>query len=531
MKGRPHIILRFSKTVAPPGKEPPSLLSPPTSELLSSSNTQNRKDRTTSRRSPLSLENSTENMSRSSTTSSRMKKKKSEKPRSDETNSHTTKAATTVTTPGGSKETVGSERTNSDGGASRQSYSVSPAPTTTSATGKRKRDIPKSIGGGKGDLQPPGTQKRPKRRGKSTPAVNGSSPSSSGETNKDEDKRVLRSQDTKKKSEFEEWFEAPELNYDIQMSIDVKELSNINGSGPRTPTPTDAPPTGPVLRSPLKAPPAKSPEDPEITRIRNLPIQTIDLEEELQKSNSRHTRYTSDPLADEMYIQPHRSAIRGEKRNKNIERDLIHHNATKIEGDLEKLHSPDWIKLIGLSNGLVTRCTKKELEQRKKLVVNHLNQTLEKYKAWCEAEKRKRHRTSKSPKGSQGSQGSQKTDTDDADTASDEEEDDEEASSHDENDDMRSSRRGKKLKPSPRSASASKAKKDPPKAEPEFTSFYDRPSMRQQALSNRRKSSRIQTAFGQPLPTIEEKDFELPEELLASTVAARHARARKRLSR
>jgi hypothetical protein len=315
------------------------------------------------------------------------------------------------------------------------------------------------------------------------------------------------------------------VSNELQMPIDVKELSSINGFGPRTPSPTGAPAAAvPVRTSPLKAASlTKSPEDPEITRIRNLPIQTIDLEEELQKSNSRHTRYLTDPLADDMYTQQHRSAERGEKRNKNIERDLLHHNAIKIESDLEKLHSPDWIKLIGLSNGIVARCTKKELEYRKTFLVNHLTGTLDKYKAWCKGEKRKRHRTSNSPKGSQESQ---ERDTEDADTGSDEEGEDVEADSHDESDGMKSSRRGKKLKPS-----ASKAKKDSSKAEPEFTSFYDSPAMRQQALSNRRKSSRTQTAFGQPLPTIEEKDFELPEELLANSAAARHARARRRLSR
>lgn len=217
MKGRPHIILRFSKHIAPPGDEPTSLLSPPTSEPLSSSNTHYRKDRTTSRRSPLSLENNTENMSRSSTKSSRMKKKV-EKPHSVEASSHTTKATTTVTTPDGNKEIVGSECISSDEGASRQSYSVSPAPTTTSSIGKRKRDIPKSIGGGKGDLQPPSTQKRSKRRGTSISATseNGTSSSlapGSIEAKKDEEGRVLRSQDTKKTSEFEEWFEAPEREW------------------------------------------------------------------------------------------------------------------------------------------------------------------------------------------------------------------------------------------------------------------------------------------------------------------------------
>lgn len=69
-------------------------------------------------------------------------------------------------------------------------------PTTPVSTGKRKREIPKSIGGGKGDLKPPS-----RRSGKGSPAVTTPGSEKGGE------KRVLRSQDTTKKSEYEEWFE------------------------------------------------------------------------------------------------------------------------------------------------------------------------------------------------------------------------------------------------------------------------------------------------------------------------------------
>lgn len=74
---------------------------------------------------------------------------------------------------------------------------VGHSPVTPVSTGKRKRDIPKSIGGGKGDLQPPS-----KRNVRTSPAAGQT-------TEKKEEKRVLRSQDTTKKSEYEEWFENP----------------------------------------------------------------------------------------------------------------------------------------------------------------------------------------------------------------------------------------------------------------------------------------------------------------------------------
>lgn len=73
-------------------------------------------------------------------------------------------------------------------------------------------------------------------------------------------------------------------------------------------------------------------------------------------------------------------------------------------------------------------------------------------------------------------------------------------------------------------ATATKIKKqDPKRALSEFTSFYANVRQQQQALSNCRKSSRTQTAFGRPLPTMSLKDFELSHELIGDGIAARAA--------
>lgn len=77
---------------------------------------------------------------------------------------------------------------------------------TPQLTGKRKRSFPRSIGGGKGDLQPP-----PKKARRSTaskqPAAQTTTQSQNGMEKKEGDKRVTRSQDTQQKSELAEWFE------------------------------------------------------------------------------------------------------------------------------------------------------------------------------------------------------------------------------------------------------------------------------------------------------------------------------------
>ena len=239
----------------------------------------------------------------------------------------------------------------------------------------------------------------------------------------------------------------------LQMPVDSRELqprTNGRGGRPRTPTPpTDAPPpaAASLLTSPLKVHPAKPPElDREVTRIRSLPVQQFSFDDELQRLNLRPTRHLADPLGDDLYTPHHLAAERREKRNKNIERELLHHNAVKIGNDLDNLRSPDWIKLIGLSAALVARCSKQELEQRKEALVSHLETTLEKFRAWNKGEKRKRHhRSSPSPPSSS-------RETDDCPDENDRLEGGggggEPETSHDESEGHKSTmRRGKKPKP------------------------------------------------------------------------------------
>ncbi len=80
--------------------------------------------------------------------------------------------------------------------------------------GKRKRDIPAAIGGGKGNLQRgdlPPPNKTPRRQ-----TTTYSQHQVKSEVDRqlpgkpEDDKRVLRSQDTTKKSEYEDWFEPRE---------------------------------------------------------------------------------------------------------------------------------------------------------------------------------------------------------------------------------------------------------------------------------------------------------------------------------
>ena len=57
---------------------------------------------------------------------------------------------------------------------------------------------------------------------------------------------------------------------------------------------------------------------------------------------------------------------------------------------------------------------------------------------------------------------------------------------------------------------AKKVKRAERGEERKFTSFYDKPYLRQQALSGWRKSGRTQTAFGVAVPSWAEREYVLP---------------------
>ena len=279
-------------------------------------------------------------------------------------------------------------------------------------------------------------------------------------------------------------------------------------------------------------------EKPQVTPVAHMAVEKVDLGEELRKSKARHTRFMTDPLDDGVYIAAHRGEAKKEKRARNLERDRLAHNAQMMEQDLEKLRSPGsgWIKAIGLSNAVVASFTKQELNERKRRLMTYLESTLEKYKAWREDERRKKlGRLSSSPKDSQERETAEPEVVEEIEEAEDEEEDEEEdegiGSQYEEIEEApKSSRRavpGKRSAPSPQPQrkTAKRAKLE----DEEFTSFYDKAYKRQQAVGGTRKSARTLTAFGEPLPDIEPKEFGLPADIIASS--ARYARARKRLSR
>jgi hypothetical protein len=62
----------------------------------------------------------------------------------------------------------------------------------------------------------------------------------------------------------------------------------------------------------------------------------------------------------------------------------------------------------------------------------------------------------------------------------------------------------------------------------EFKSFYPKRHLREAAIGRHRRSGRSSTAWGQPVPDVSERDFELPEEYRGKETLEAHARKKRR---
>ncbi|RPA91367.1 hypothetical protein L873DRAFT_1794892 [Choiromyces venosus 120613-1] len=431
---------------------------------------------------------------------------------------------------------------------------------------KRKHADDLSVGGGKGDLPIP--QKRARRS--AAPEQHAGQASSQDEKGKkDEDKRVLRSQDSKL-TEYAEWLEPEDkdaIDWGAPITLIDGNLPAITfngdvisgGSANRT--------VGDVLHRPSEnvgGANVTSPPHASETSVNSLthpnhttpvvaidvsprtkPIVTIDLEVEVRASKNRlPTRCTYDPLSADRYLKPHQGKVREEKRQRNLERERVVFQKAQYEKKLMNLKSEEWMKIFGLA-GLVASgidVDKKALEKRRAAMIKDLEGMLLRYNTCKEEERRRRvakgGRASGSPVNSMDVE-TRKSSTEDYEVPLDDEDDEDEEGGetsagnsggpagdevdHQPNTVKKRRQKSKHSKPKKVSAVI-------PEPEPKpFTSFYKNPHDRKAAVSGWRRAGRNLSAFGQPLPEPESQEFKLPDEIL--NAAARHTRARRRVSR
>ncbi|PWY69877.1 hypothetical protein BO83DRAFT_340479 [Aspergillus eucalypticola CBS 122712] len=296
-----------------------------------------------------------------------------------------------------------------------------------------------------------------------------------------------------------------------------------------------------------------------------------------------------DPLSEETYFRPHRRNERQEKQLRNIERDRAQHEKQNLDRLLDDLQGHDWLRVMGIT-GLISDPERKHFESKRTYFIREISAVLQKFKIWREEEKRRKSEKDKpaeeepvppttassskkdhspettatstngdpedgtTPLSDAQSCGGDPPDPNDVDAWAARQLHQEARSAtttttaNTTNPTATSTSTGKKLtKPSSSTkhkATASNIAHPPPPPPPPppaeilppeptrpFTSFYSKPHLRELALAGPARKGRTRLAFGQPIPEIEEREFELPAEILTPEAIDSCRRKRRRMKR
>ncbi|GJP90250.1 hypothetical protein CBS147320_7706 [Aspergillus niger] len=293
------------------------------------------------------------------------------------------------------------------------------------------------------------------------------------------------------------------------------------------------------------------------------------------------TTTSPDPLSEETYFRPHRRNERQEKQLRNIERDRAQHEKQNLDRLLDELQGHDWLRVMGIT-GLISDPERKHFESKRTYFIREISAVLQKFKIWREEEKRRKSEkdkpaeeepippTASSSKKDHSPETATPSTNDEADDGTTPLSDAQSCGGdppdpndvdawaarqlHQEarsattttpttttNPTTTSTSTGKKLsKPSsstkhkPTSAMhppPAPAQLLPPEPTKPFTSFYSKPHLRELALSGPNRKGRTRLAFGQPIPEMEEREFELPAEILTPEAIDSCRRKRRRMKR
>jgi hypothetical protein len=242
-----------------------------------------------------------------------------------------------------------------------------------------------------------------------------------------------------------------------------------------------------------------------------------------------------DPLADTVYFAQHRRAERKEKQLRNIEKDRAMHEKAQLERLLDGLQGPDWLKVMGITG--VTD-GERSWEPKRDYFIKEVQALVDKFRLWKEQEKKQRA---------------------EKEAAHAKEEEEEEESASGAYNEVRLHRLQELTLPTiepephksiPKNRSSHSHHKEPETPKPRrpprphgfflpaapvepqapFTSFYSKPHLRQASLGKHRHG-RNATAFGHPIPELDRRVFELPEDFVTPEFLRDNARKRRRRKR
>lgn len=224
-----------------------------------------------------------------------------------------------------------------------------------------------------------------------------------------------------------------------------------------------------------------------------------------------------DPLGDGVYLKAHRRAERAEKQFRNIEKERAQHEKVQLERILDGLKGHDWLRAMGITG--ITESEKKSFESKRDYFIQEVSALIDKFKVWKEEEKRRKAEKEQNQlvEGNLGSEPEEVID-----------------------DASEADALATKLPQEARLAMGGHRRKGrkirveeevvPPAVEKPFTSFYSKAHIREAAIGKHRRG-RAKFAFGQPLPEVVEKWFELPPDMLSLDALRASARSRRRARR
>ncbi|EED13424.1 conserved hypothetical protein [Talaromyces stipitatus ATCC 10500] len=304
---------------------------------------------------------------------------------------------------------------------------------------------------------------------------------------------------------------------------------------------------------------------------------------------------TTDPLNDDVYFKAHRRHERQEKQLRNIEKERAQHEKIQLDRLLDELQGHDWLRVMGISGITDTekklyepkrdyfmkevsalidkfRIWKEEEKRRKhereQMLLEAANAAAQKEERGADEEVSEREEVEGKPSSSD----IQSYDSSELDAAAAQQLL-QEARSATATGAITSSPSTTPSHPQPRRRLVDELTSTPPKSrshhnhhrptnskhttqstttthnppllpqthQPEiaeydeskaFTSFYPKRHLRDAAFSSSRRGGRNRSAFGQPLPEIlEEREFELPPDILTPEIVSSLERKRRRLKR
>ncbi|KAL4784714.1 something about silencing, SAS, complex subunit 4-domain-containing protein [Aspergillus varians] len=411
-----------------------------------------------------------------------------------------------------------------------------PATRTPTSAYRQRRVTQTSKSESEQDIKEPPKPKNPRiSQGDVPPTLDDSSPqlltvpAETADRAVPEKRRSLRSHDggSRAKSELALYFP----NYDQLLSLEPPKTELLSGN--TVIKLIDDLTEPPIPSHTLSGPDADHPFGNPLVNLRDCQVITLP-DPPAPPSNepgpeSGEKEREEDPLNEKFYFKAHRRHERQEKQLRNIERDRAQHEKQQLDRLLDELKSQEWLRVMGITGRSLSEQEKKLYEPKRDYFIKEISALLQKFKIWKEEEKRRKLEKDKPT--------SFHSDAAESSHTKDNDKDGEEDASEPPPDDV-DALAARQLLEEARSATAGKRPKSkpepelPPAPEPQkpFTSFYAKPHLRAQAMSGHRKG-RTRLAFGHPIPDLEEKDFELPGDILTPEAIKSCQRKRRRMKR